>query len=995
MRLSEAMQTNETVDLQSKTMRLSEALSEEKALYDKVYQAELRAITPEMEKRSEPITPEMGVLLEKRRNIKYITDFPIDYYSGTTTQIEAFVQGILPMRPVEFKRPRLEEAHPIATAVGDLVGLMATAYVTGGIAPQVTNSRIFAALPTVAKITAGRMAQTGVTFGLKELADNMAELMSGEKKDFQKVASDVFTSTTFGAGLGALGSIPKPILRIPAEASYGYATAKMAGATNFESGVNAAIFAVFGLFNTKNLSREYKAAAYGGAKQALADRMVAKGVNKDRAVEIAERYFRYALAKNGGYEKATIKDFDKFSQAMRKVSLRIEDALQKKQLEKGRMPIKQALENLQQKSTKSQLLSIYEQAKGEVSTTEIKKIANETPEKRPITLDDILPKEPPKFPGVKDSFLKQPKIKTSVVQYFKPAEYHLKELGFDAEIGQPIREALQDFSIELMQKNDFVVNTQKMQKVELEARNKKLKKQKKPVVTEKEVEEKIWTMMDKGIPKNNKSLEAKVARRYRKETEEMLKRMNEFNKRIGRDEIKGIKNYILHMLRPEVLNEIYSRGVIPPELAKVMPYIPPKNVFLRTAQQRQGVPEDWLVKNPHELMRAMYAIDLRYIYLQDALNKIDPYLKAVKDYVGTEGDYWSPETYKYLDDWIKQAIKMRPSNIDILVDNLLEYTLAPLLRKTGLKVSHMPWRDLVNTLSAAAHTGALGMRVRPILRNLIQSTFDWVMYGTKPYLKGSAKFGTKEGQNILNKSKVWKTRMPFEAQDLSMLQKWAKVGSLGYRASDLHNVGKGLLTRYYHAIDDLGKTPEQAIKWADSDLPATQWSYRREDLPRAYWTSTGRAFWTLGSWWMNYYTRFLPELSRRAFMGKDVNGRKVSTSERLGIMRLFILTGMLFAIKEVSKELTGTAIDYTGQVTPNFLRLGPVASLGRSFVKIGQGAVDDNDRMLSEGLRELGYTSKIFVPWYLAGEDLFKLLTGKKKLEEVLFYTEKKLKKVR
>ena len=617
--------------------------------------------------------------------------------------------------------------------------------------------------------------------------------------------------------------------------------------------------------------------------------------------------------------------------------------------------------------------------------TEPTKTAEPQPIKEIINAGNIgkPPEEPPKFPGVSEEFLKQPKKKTTILQYFTPAEYHLKELGFDAKIGQPVREALQDFSIELMSKNEKLINIQKEHHKQL------------PPAEIKKSNEVLWEYMDKGIPEDDTSIEAQTAKQLRPETEEMLKRINEVNKLIGKPEVKGVKNYILHMLNPEILNDIYAKGVIPPELAKVMEYIPNKNIFLRTAQQRKGIPDEWLSKDPYELMKAMYAIDLRYVYLQKALNDIDPYVKAVKEYVSETGESWSPETFKYLDDWVKQAIKMRPSNWDTLIDNLLENSIAPLLRKTGLRVSHMPWRDFVSFMSAGAHTGALGMRIRPILRNLVQSTFDWVMYGTKPYLKGSAKFMTKEGFDILHKSKVWKTRMPYEAQDLATLQKLFKIGGLGYGASDLHNVGKGLLTRYYHAIDDLKMTPEEAIKWADNDLASTQWSYRREDLPRAYWTTTGRAFWTLGSWWMNYYTRFLPELIKKAYTGKDVMGRVVPTSERFGIIRLLILTGTLFAIKKASKELTGTTVDYTEQVKPTPLRQAPIAQLGASLIKIGQGFTDSNERTRKEGLKELGNTAKIFIPWELAAEDLFKLLKGETTIPETLFYTGRKNKETK
>jgi hypothetical protein len=512
--------------------------------------------------------------------------------------------------------------------------------------------------------------------------------------------------------------------------------------------------------------------------------------------------------------------------------------------------------------------------------------------------------------------------------------------------------------------------------------------------------EKIWQYMDKGIPKNAKNIEAEIARKYRKETQEMLERLNEVREELGQDKIKGIKNYILHSLRPEILNEVYQKGVIPSELAKVMEYIPPKNVFLRTAQQRTGVPEEWLIKDPHQLMKTMYAIDLRYINLQKALNKVNPYIKAVKNYskeIIVDGrktgvDEWSPETYKYIDDWIKQAIKMRPSNWDVLVNNLMEHTIAPVMRKGGIKVSNMPYRDMVNFLSASVHTGALGMRVKPVLRNLVQSTFDWVMYGTKYYMKGTGAFNSlilgrkSEAMKILNKSKVWRTRVPYEAQELSTLKKVFKIGGLGYRLSDLHNVGKGLLTRYYYAKERLNMNDTEAIKWADNDLPATQWSYRREDLPRAYWTTTGRAFWTLGSWWMNYYNRFLPEVCRRTFHGVDVDGRKVSSNERLAGMRLLMLIGILFGVREASEEMLGMTIDYVGQIKPSFLREAPIIKTLYTLRDVGRGIVDENERVLKKALRELEYTTKIFIPWYLASEELFKLIKGEKSIEDYLFY---------
>jgi hypothetical protein len=615
---------------------------------------------------------------------------------------------------------------------------------------------------------------------------------------------------------------------------------------------------------------------------------------------------------------------------------------------------------------------------------------------KPILPKDVAPPPPkPQFPGVTEAFLKQPKVKTTALDYFTPAEYHLKELGFDANIGQPLREALQTTDIELAKKADSVVQTANEHPAALKIQNKALRKEGKKPIKRKESKLLIREWMDKGIPKGKENtVEADIARKFRVGTDEMLTRMNEVRLATGQEPIKGLENYIFHMLKPEILTEIYDKGVIPPELTKIMSdKVPSKNLFLRTAQTRKGVPEDWLVKDPFELMKAMYAIDLRFIHLQKALHQVEPFVRAVRDYRGElpDGgtDDWSPATYEYLQSWINQAIKKQPSNMDELFNNLIDATVSPVLKKVGIGVGPMPWQSAVNFLSASVHTGALGMRAKPVLRNLVQSSFDWVLYGTKSYTKASAQFLTPGGHDILRKSKIWRTRVPFEAQNLNTLRKVFKAGSFGYRMADLHNVGKGILTRYHHAVDVLGKSPSEAIKWADKDLPATQWSYRREDLPRAYWTTTGRAAWTLGSWWMNFYRRLLPEVFKRTFKGVDVEGRSVPMVERVAGIRLLLLAGLLYGVKEKSNEVTGTNIDYTGQVHPAPGRESPILKSGLAIRDIAAGLATENEFLFKQGLRTLSHTSKLFVPYLLAAEEYYDFWTGEKTAGELFLYGKK------
>jgi len=559
-----------------------------------------------------------------------------------------------------------------------------------------------------------------------------------------------------------------------------------------------------------------------------------------------------------------------------------------------------------------------------------------------------------------------------------PAEVVLKRLGLDTYIGSPLRQALQDTRIELADKIEFLVKTMQEHKA---------------LVGEAAFPasaEKVWQYLDKGIPANKQdTVEAKVANRFRKETEEMLNRINETNRFAGLPEVKGIKDYIFHMVNPEVINEMIKTGQIPEGFERIIRPGVSKELFLKTAIERKGMPEEFLVKDPYEVMRAMYAVDLKYINLQRALAEIEPYLRGV-EHLAVSGEKWDATSVKYVQDWINHGVKRLPTSTDMKtqasLDNLLDFVfgLAPGKRP------NLSFQQITGSLSAAIQTGALGLRVKVALRNALQSSFDWVMYGTEPYMKGQSAYLTEEGQAILKKSRVWRTRMPFEAQDLNKLSAFMKKGSALYLKADLRNVGVGLLTRYHFAKDTLKLSDKAAIEWADTDLPRTQWSYTREDLPEIYWSATGRTLATFGSWWMNFYTNFLPELAGKAFTGRAADGREVTPQERFGIIRFLVLLGTMEGVRRATKELTGTAIDYTGVTGPTPFGASPQAQIMLGAKDLAQGVIDSDDRKWKEGWRQIAKAGQLAIPYWLSIKETTQLFTDKKvDLIDYLFYTER------
>lgn len=568
-----------------------------------------------------------------------------------------------------------------------------------------------------------------------------------------------------------------------------------------------------------------------------------------------------------------------------------------------------------------------------------------------------------------------------------PAETLLKRLGLDEYIGSPVRQALQDTRIELASKVEFLVKTMQEHK---------------QLVGEKAFPasvEKIWRYMDKGIPANKKdTIEAKIARRFRKETEEMLRRINEVNRFAGLPEIKGIKDYIFHMVNAEVIDDMIKTGQIPEGLKKIIRPGVSTKLFLKTAVERKGMPEEYLVKDVYEIMRAMYAIDLKYINLQRALAEIEPYLKGVKT-LAASGEKWDATSVTYVDKWINHAVKRLPTETDLgmqaSLDNLIDFVFGVTQRvRPEATRPDLSFQQLTGLLSVAIQTGALGFRVKVALRNLLQSSFDWVMYGTDPYLKGQEAYLTEEGQSILKKSRVWKTRMPIEAQDLNTLKTWMKKGSILYRKADMRNVSVGLLTRYYHAKDTLGLSDKEAIEWADTDLAKTQWSYTQEDLPAIYWSATGRTLATFGSWWMNFYTNFLPELVGRAYSGKASDGREVSPQERAGILRFFALLGTIFFVKKITGAATGTPVDYLGVLSPLPFGESPQGAVLLGMADMAQGMLDVNDKKYQDGVAKVGRAGQVFVPYGITIKETYRLFMDPDfSIIDYLFYTDQEGKK--
>ena len=642
-----------------------------------------------------------------------------------------------------------------------------------------------------------------------------------------------------------------------------------------------------------------------------------------------------------------------------------------------------------------------------------------------------------------------------IVDYFVPQDETMRRLGFFPYIGRTIRNSIMRLDGDLDREISGLRALSKGLTKDLDARNKLVRvqdvksgvnpKHKRPdelrgigVTTFEESLADIWHFMNgTGALKANQVLERNVAAELTKISDRMFNRVNAVRKSVGAPPLFKRKNYIFHLLKKEMLDEIERRGAISPGLSRMIDpdALPSESKFLATAEARaEDVPLEWFVKDPFAAVRAMVGIDLKYIHMQKAIKEVAPFVSTVKTLKFRQGKdlmMFQDTTRDFVKDYLKYSVSGHQSMFDKSINNfILNQIEKPLFKgalnmvyKKGAKVNHWaknvfksketktqfkerdfrvplnPWESMMDTLISMNQTGLLGMRARPAVRNLLQQSFDVSFYGYGTW--GEAMKQTMDPKwwdHAKKNSLTLQSRLPIEGlsqagyirMKTNTVFKW---GSALFRGSDYVNTMQAITTRYIFATKRLGMGEKEAWQWADDDLPLTQWSYKRVDLPRVYQTTSGRALWQLGSWWMNYYTRLVPELYRRTWHGIASDGRKVTKVERFAGVRHLLLASALLTMAETSGEIFGTTVDYTSQIAPDFLQFGPITQMGGAMIQFGNGFASGNDRQFQEGVRGMTRGASGFIPFFLSGQELLDVINGDKRATDIVFMTRDKKKR--
>jgi len=496
----------------------------------------------------------------------------------------------------------------------------------------------------------------------------------------------------------------------------------------------------------------------------------------------------------------------------------------------------------------------------------------------------------------------------------------------------------------------------------------------------------IWNYLDKGEIAQKlgkmKQFEVDIGKRLREQTESIFTRLNKVREMTGDRQVLHMKDYITHVLKPNILSDIYTHGTIPVSIAKAMKHIPNRKVFLRTSVHRADKMLDkLLLKDPFAVMRTMHAIDLKYIYTQRAMQRIQPIKKLIES---KQAQRYGETMVDFLQNQLDR-FQGRPDKLEKFFDNSMERWFAPALRSLGMKVSGRPFRDLVDTLSTLSHLSYLGGRIKFAVRNVGgQGASVWAFHGTDATQWALRNMNTKTGKRILNMIPEFATRIPMEAGERTFMKNVLKTGYKFATASDKINVKLAILASFRRGMKRFGGNTKKALDFAAKEFRTTQWSYLRQNLPPLLQTNTGRLAFMFQSWTLNNWFRRIPEIFRRTFRGVDVWGNKLPATDRAVMLRYLLWGASAFTAKMAKFRVMWDLYKQQGiSAPPGF---SPAVQSMYNFVNFLGHEVNGRKELAKSSFYNFLKTAKGFIPFYYSYKDFSDVINNKKPIDSIFLY---------
>ena len=506
-------------------------------------------------------------------------------------------------------------------------------------------------------------------------------------------------------------------------------------------------------------------------------------------------------------------------------------------------------------------------------------------------------------------------------------------------------------------------------------------------------------------------------------TKGMLHDTNEMRVRAGLKPIPDFGAYVPHFL-DELARKIHydeeTRTKVEGIVGKKL-YRGPKGGNPTARQRKIGAELDHIFsKDLEKLLMSMAMYDLRDIYLAE------PYAiyRAQMDELIKEGSM-PQEVRTEVENFIAYDIFDKRTSLD----NAINATLKPgtnivnLFLKPFNRVITDPVRIISSIYRFGVFGGAIAGKVRMLPRNFLQFALNLSIYGPQATIKGqfvAPKDVVEKIRNLdvyklsIRKFEDVPAAIPWGAKTAAKLiqaglapyakthagltyisnvdrsarvgyfwslgkQEWQKSkGAMEYTKAYAKKMGIKEGTQRY---ENLFHREGDELLEAEEAIGQTQWFYFQTRMPRPYRGQAAKAFWSLNSWWMNYFGRHWREMMSRC-RGTTGRGRILTTWERWNAIKgLAIILGVGEAVRRKYKLRISEFLAFP---FPKYIQTHLFQIMINTYGALTAATQKERDTYQSR----VKYNLKMLVPYSGAYKEYIKFINGEITLKEYLFYVE-------
>ena len=630
---------------------------------------------------------------------------------------------------------------------------------------------------------------------------------------------------------------------------------------------------------------------------------------------------------------------------------------------------------------------------------------------------------PPSIPTTKKivpaGYFEQFKFKEpSFIQWLTPQTYYAELLGVKP-IVEPLEIAKQEFDLQYREYSNSIDKMDKQINKLAKTPSKEIIKSKiKNIPTQAVAQMRDWLNEYEEAPPFLTDKQRDIFNWFRSLNKTMFVMENDIRRSLDLPEIKYRKAYVRHIADNMAREMLAGKYPFPQGLKYWSQQVVGKKIYNPMEMHRKlsDTLEDMWTKDLIHATKSMVYTALKEIkmsqplrFFNEQLGVVSRDIKTYKDLTPEQREIYNEKivmpakTKRWLVDYVNQVIKGQETDLDESVNNIVTKTgLGGLFNKIlspfGRTIGRKPITHTFQNMGRLTIHGVMGgLRPRQLIRNKFQLTQNLALYSIKANVKGFFP-ANDHMKKLMSESLFLKTYTGFEELPTSIQGKLEKLSLAPFQWSAVSNVQQTMKVSYWDTMDlitnpkykDLGWNDPQRtyqeekgfvypseeaklLKEMEFGTGVTQYHYIPLGMPQVFRHKALVPLTRLQSWWMNHFFKFNREAISRAITGETGYGAKVPWSRRINYLKYLILGGAILNTMDYERSfLFGAA--------PTYLPPTAQLMLGMYLYAVG------DDRKKKQAKRQIYNAIKTFIPGYLSYKDFEALWSGKKNLEQFLFY---------